>query len=147
MGCFNVTTNNRGIPYLSSTNTTVGTESVDIALGFIRECQVLPARTSCNGAIRFCHHRHQFRKKSRPKRQGDDRRGLPLCRVRLTDAIQTGTTATLPVTLTLNGTTRALTLFDGTPVTVAELIGGTGVFTVFNDRFNGILQLVSRTTV
>ena len=112
MGCFNVTTNNRGIPYLSSTNTTVGTESVDIALGFIR------------GAL--------------PP--------VGYFTVRLTDAIPTGTTATLPVTLTLNGTTRALTLFDGTPVTVAELIGGTGVFTVFNDRFNGILQLVSRTT-
>ena len=65
--------------------------------------------------------------------------------VRLANAIPTGTTATLPVTLTLNGTTRALTLFDGTPVTVAELIGGTGVFEVFNDRFNGILQLMSRT--
>ena len=67
--------------------------------------------------------------------------------VRLQDAIPTGTTETLPITLSLNGITRALTLFDGTPVTVAELIGGTGVFTVFNDRFNNILQLMSRTTV
>ena len=111
MGCFNVTTNNRGIPYLSSTNTTVGTESVDIALGFIRG-NLAP---------------------------------VGYFTVRITNAIPTGTTATLPVTLTLNGTTRALTLFDGTPVTVAELIGGTGVITVFNDRFSGILQLVSRT--
>jgi len=30
---------------------------------------------------------------------------------------------------------------------VAELIGGTGVFTVFNDAGNGILQLMSRTVV
>jgi hypothetical protein len=30
---------------------------------------------------------------------------------------------------------------------VAELIGGTGVFTVFNDDENGILQLMSRTVV
>ena len=113
MGCFNnITTNLNGIPYLSSTNTTVGTESVDIALGFRRPLPPVGYFT-----------------------------------VRLTDAIPTGTTATLPVTLTLNGTTRALTLFDGTPVTVAELVGGTGVFTVFNDRFNGILQLISRTTV
>jgi hypothetical protein len=67
--------------------------------------------------------------------------------VRLSDAISTGTTATLPITLSLNGVTRALTLFDGTPVTVAELIGGTGAFLVFNDRFNNILQLMSRTTV
>ncbi len=113
MGCFNVTTNNRGIPYLSSTKITVGTESVDVALGFIRGS--LPP--------------------------------VGYFTVRLADAIPTGTTQTLPITLTLNGTTRALTLFDGTPVTVAELIGGTGVFSVFNDRFNGILQMMSRTTV
>lgn len=67
--------------------------------------------------------------------------------VRLQDAIPAGTTTTLPITLSLNGVTRALTLFDGSPVTVAELIGGTGAFLVFNDRFNGILQLMSRTTV
>lgn len=113
MGCFNVVTNQMGVPYLSSTNTTVGTESVDIALGFIR--RPLPP--------------------------------VGYFTVRITSAIPAETTATLPVTLTLNGTTRALTLFDGTPVTVAELIGGTGVITVFNDRFNGVLQLMSRTTV
>lgn len=113
MGCYNVTTNIGGTPYLTSTNTTVGTDSVDIALGFIR----------------------------RPLAP------VGYFTVRIANAIPTGTTATLPVTLTLNGTTRALTLFDGTPVTVAEIIGGTGVITVFNDRFNGILQLMSRTTV
>lgn len=114
MNCNNsIITNMGGIPYLSSTNTTVGTETVDFALGFVR--RPLPP--------------------------------VGYFTVRITDAIPAGTTATLPVTLTLNGTTRALTLFDGTPVTVAELIGGTGVITVFNDRFNGILQLVSRTTV
>lgn len=113
MGCFNVTTNAGGVPYLTSTNVTVGTDSVDIALGWMR-------------------------------------RNLPpvgYFTVRLANEIPAGTTTTLPITLTLNGTTRALTLFDGTPVTVAELIGGTGVFLVFNDRFNGILQLMSRTTV
>lgn len=67
--------------------------------------------------------------------------------IRIANEIPTGTTTTLPVTLTLNGVTRALTLFDGSAVTVAELIGGTGVITVFNDRFNGILELMSRTTV
>ncbi len=114
MGCFNnIITNMGGLPYLSSTNTTVSTESVDMALGFTR--RPLPP--------------------------------VGLFAVRITDAIPAGTTATLPVTFTLNGTTRALTLFDGTPVTVAELIGGTGVVLVFNDRFNGILQLVSRTIV
>lgn len=112
MTCFNnITTNAGGIPYLPSTNVTVGTEAVDVALGF-RRIQPVGYFT-----------------------------------VRLSDAIPAGTTTTLPVTLTLNGTTRSLTLFDGTPVTVAELIGGTGVFLVFNNRFDGILQLMSRTTV
>jgi hypothetical protein len=49
------------------------------------------------------------------------------------------------VTLTLNGSARQLTFFDGTPVTAAD-ITGTGVIEVFNDRFNGILQLVSPLT-
>lgn len=62
--------------------------------------------------------------------------------VRIADAIPADTTGTLPVTLTLNGTTRALTFFDGTPVTAAD-ITGTGIITVFNDRFNGILQITS----
>jgi hypothetical protein len=106
----NVTTNAGGIPYITSTNVTVGTDTVDIALGF-RRIQPVGYFT-----------------------------------VRLTNEIPAATTATLPITLTMNGTTRSLTLFDGTPVTVAELIGGTGVFTVFNNRFDGILQLMSRTT-
>jgi len=104
----NVTTNAGGIPYLSSTNATIGTETVDIALGF-RRIQPVGYLT-----------------------------------IFVEDVIPTGTTATLPVTLTLNGTTRALTLPNGTPVTVAELIG-TSIFTVFNDRFRGILTLMSRT--
>ena len=107
--CFSVTTNAGGIPYLNVTNVTVGTESVDLALGF-RRIQPVGYFT-----------------------------------VRLATPIPADTTATLPITLTLNGTTRNLTLFDGTQVTVADLFGGTGVFLVFNDRFNGILQLVSRT--
>lgn len=37
MNCFgNITTNAGGIPYISNTNVTVGTEAVDIALGFRR---------------------------------------------------------------------------------------------------------------
>lgn len=107
--CFNITTNAGGIAYLNVTNVTVGTESVDLALGFRR---IQPV-----GYIT----------------------------IRLATAIPADATTTLPVTLTLNGTTRNFTLFDGTQVTVADLIGGTGVFLVFNDRFNGILQLVSRT--
>lgn len=105
--------NQGGTPYLHSTNTTVGTATVDIALGSFR----IPLPT------------------------------VGTFFVRLTDAIPTGTTATFPITLTRNGQPRALTLFDGTPVTVADLIGGTGVFEVFNDEEAGILQLMSRTTV
>lgn len=110
MGCFNITTNAGGIPYLGVSNVTVGTDTVDLALGF-RRIQPVGYMT-----------------------------------IRLATPIPADATTTLPITLTLNGTTRNLTLFDGTQATVADLIGGTGVFTVFNDRFNGILQLISRTT-
>lgn len=61
------------------------------------------------------------------------------------DVIPTGTTTTLPITLTLNGTTRNLTLPNGTQATAEELIG-VNVITVFNDRFRGVLTLMSRTT-
>lgn len=105
--CFNITTNAGGIPYLNVTNVTVGTDSVDLALGF-RRIQPVGYLT-----------------------------------IRLATAIPADATTTLPVTLTLNGTTRNLTMYNGTQVTVADLIGGTGVITVFNDRFNGVLQLIS----
>ena len=109
MACFNnITTNAGGIPYLAVTNVTVGTETVDLALGFRR----IPP--------------------------------VGFLTIRLATPIPADATTTLPVTLTLNGTTRNLTLYDGTPATVADLIGG-GVFVVFNDRFNGVLQLTSRT--
>lgn len=62
----------------------------------------------------------------------------------ISDVIPTGTTTTLPITLTLNGTSRSLTLPNGTPVTAAALIG-VNVIEVFNDRFRGILTLMSRT--
>lgn len=108
MACFNnITTNAGGIPYLSVGNVTVGTESVDLALGFRRISPV------------------------------------GYFTVRLATPIPADATTTLPVTLTLNGTTRALTQYDGTAVTVANLIGGS-VFRVFNDRFNGLLVLTSR---
>ena len=108
MNCFNVTTNAGGIPYITSTQTTVGTETIDIALGF-RRIQPIGYFT-----------------------------------VRISDVIPADTTATLPVTLTLNGTSRALTLPNGVPVTAAELLS-TNVILVFNDRFNGVLALMSRT--
>ena len=104
----NITTNAGGIPYLNSTNVTISTESVDIALGF-RRIQPIGHIT-----------------------------------VFIDDAIPADTTTTLPVTLTLNGTTRALTLPNGTPVTAEELIG-VNIIDVFNDRFRGVLALMSRT--
>ncbi len=111
MGCFNITTNAGGIPYLTTSNVTVSDTSVDLALGWRRD-RLAP---------------------------------VGYFTVRIADEIPAGTTTTLPVTLSLNGVTRNLTLFDGTAVTVEDLIGGTGAILVFNDRFNNILQLMSRT--
>ena len=83
MACCNqiVATNAGGIPYIASTNTTVGTETVDIALG-IRRIQPVGYLT-----------------------------------IIISDSVPTDTTATLPVTLTLNDTTKALMLPNGTAVT------------------------------
>ena len=104
----NITTNAGGIPYLSSTNVTINTETVDIAMGF-RRIQPVGYLT-----------------------------------IFINDVVPTGTTATLPVTLTLNGTTRPLLLPNGDAVTAADLIG-VNIISVFNDRFRGILSLMSRT--
>lgn len=106
MGCFNVTTNASGIPYLSTSTVTVTDTAVSFALGFRR----IPP--------------------------------VGYFTIRVEDAIPEGTTTTLPVSVTLNGTTRPLTYFNGTPVTVAD-VTGTGILLVFNDRFNGILQLMT----
>ena len=104
----NITTNAGGVPYISNTNVTVGTEAVDIALGF-RRIQPIGYFT-----------------------------------VHMENAIPADATTTLPVTLTMNGVTRNLTLPNGTAVTAADLLA-TNVFLVFNDRFNGTLALMSRT--
>lgn len=101
-----VNTNVNGIPYLRSNQITVGTESVDIAIGFRR----IPP--------------------------------VGYLTVNLAEAIPTGTTGTLPVRLTLNGQTRALTTFGGVAVTAADITGA-GIITVFYDWYNGVLQAVS----
>ena len=62
--------------------------------------------------------------------------------IRIANAIPEGTTGTLPVQFTLNGTTRTLTFCGGEAVTAAEL-AGTGVIEVWYDWFNGIFQLTS----
>ena len=106
----NITTNTGGIPLLISTRTTVGTETIDIAMGF-RRIQPVGYFT-----------------------------------VRLSDVIPADATTTLPVTLTLNGTTRQLTLANGENATAAELLNVSAIL-VWNDRFNGSLMLMSRTVV
>ena len=112
MNCCNkiLATNAGGIPYIISTNTTVGTEDVNITLEF-RRIQPVGYLT-----------------------------------IIISDAIPADATTTLPVTLTMNGITRPLTLPNGTPVTVAELLN-VGNILVFNDRTRGLLTLMSRTTV
>ena len=62
--------------------------------------------------------------------------------INIADAIPTGTTGTLPVRFTLNGSTRNLTFFGGANVTVADL-EGTGILTVFYDWYSGTLQVIS----
>lgn len=110
MNCCNqiIATNAGGIPYIVSTRTTLGTESVDIALGF-RRIQPVGYLT-----------------------------------IVIDDVIPADTTGTLPITMTMNGMTRALTLPNGTPVTAAELLNVSNIL-VFNDRTRGLLTLISRT--
>ena len=105
-GVNNVTTNTRGVPYLTTTGVTVGTDAVDFTLGF----------------------------RSIPR--------VGYLTIRIAEAIPDGTTGTLPVRLTLNGQTRAITSFGGVAVTAADLTGA-GIITLFFDWFNGILQVVS----
>ncbi len=108
MGWFNITTNIRGIPYLSTTNVTVSDTFVDFAIPFRRMDPI-----------------QEFN-------------------VRIANQIPADAATTLPVRLVMFGTARELVYFNGNPVTVADL-DGTGVIKVFNDRVNGIFQLMSVT--
>ena len=109
--CFQILgTNAGGVPYILTTNTTVGTETVDIALGF-RRIQPVGYLT-----------------------------------IAISDVIPSDTTTTLPITLTMNGTTRNLTLPNGTNVTAAELLN-VNTMLIFNDRKRGVLNLMSRTVI
>jgi len=58
----------------------------------------------------------------------------------VTEAIPTGTTATLPVRISMSGETVPLTTFGGTAVTAGDLVG-TGKILVIYDRFKGTLQV------
>ena len=62
--------------------------------------------------------------------------------IHIANEIPTGTTGTLPVKFTLNGTSRSLTFFGGDAVTAAD-ITGTGYIKVFHNYYTGELQLVS----
>ena len=62
----------------------------------------------------------------------------------ISDVVPADTTTTLPVTLTMNGTTRNLVLPNGTNVT-AEALLNVSTILVFNDRKRGLLVLMSRT--
>ena len=106
----NITINAGGQPYIANTQVTVGTEAVNVALGW-RRIQPIGYFT-----------------------------------IRMENAIPADATTTLPITLTLNGVTRPLTLPNGTEVTVADILA-TNVMLIFNDKFNGILTLMSRTVV
>ena len=104
----NITINAGGQPYITNTQVTVGTEAVNIALGW-RRIQPIGYLT-----------------------------------IRMENQIPADATTTLPITLTLNGTTRPLTLPNGTEVTVADILGA-NVLLIFNDKFNNLLTLMSRT--
>lgn len=110
MNCCNqvIATNAGGIPYITSTNTVIGTENINIALG---------------------------RRRIQP---------IGYLTIIISNVIPADATTTLPINLTLNDVTKQLTLPNGTPVTAAELIG-VNIIDVFNDRFRGILALMSRT--
>lgn len=64
--------------------------------------------------------------------------------VRMENAIPSDATTTLPITLTLNGITRPLNLPNGDAVTVADVLN-VSVMEIFNDKWNNILALMSRT--
>lgn len=61
--------------------------------------------------------------------------------VRLAQAIPSGTTTTLPIVFSSSAGTQAVTTYNGTAVTVAE-ITGTGIYLLYYDRATNTLQLI-----
>lgn len=72
--------------------------------------------------------------------------GMPfrgLIVINLAQAIPSGTTSTLPIIFTSEGSNPiALTQYNGAAVTVAD-IKGTGIYLVWHESQTGILQLVT----
>ena len=63
--------------------------------------------------------------------------------VNLAQAIPAGTTATLPIVFTSEGSNpQTLTGYNGTPITVAG-ITGTGIYLVWHESQAGVLQLIT----
>mgnify|MGYP006916041121 CR=1 FL=1 len=59
----------------------------------------------------------------------------------LSQEIPTGTTATLPIVFSANGSTQAATKYGGEALTVADL-QGTGVYQFFYNRADSTFQLL-----
>jgi hypothetical protein len=62
--------------------------------------------------------------------------------VNLMQAIPTGTTGTLPILFETNGSTQAVTKYNGEPLTVAD-VQGTGVYQFWFERDTNTLQMMS----
>lgn len=62
--------------------------------------------------------------------------------VNLMQAIPTGTTGTLPILFETNGSTQAVTKYNGAPLTVAD-VQGTGVYQFWFERDTNTLQMMS----
>lgn len=62
--------------------------------------------------------------------------------VNLKQAIPTGTTGTLPILFETNGSTQAVTKFNGDALTVAD-VPGTGVVQLWFERDTNTLQLMT----
>lgn len=68
-------------------------------------------------------------------------RGLII--VNMAQNVPSGTTSTLPIVFTSNGSnSQALTTYNGQPVTVADL-KGTGIYLVWHESQSDTLQLIN----
>lgn len=75
-----------------------------------------------------------------PDFDGRPFRGLIL--VYISEAIPEGTTTTLPIQLSMAGTTSGVTVAGGASVTVADF-PGVGIYLVYYDRWADTLQLIN----
>ena len=75
-----------------------------------------------------------------PDFDGRPFRGLIL--VYISEAIPEGTTTTLPIQLSMAGTTSGITVAGGANVTVADF-PGVGIYLVYYDRWADTLQLIN----